>query len=138
MLIDRFRQSVEDRLRYSIKMERWLAAGETIASVQRIDTLVDVFITDEITVDPTTRRTFRFFASGGRVGTVIPVRFLVTTSLDQQKTLEVEFSINWPRGLPMLPPGTAPTPPGGGGGGGGTNLDVGEFTPDNNTGNCPI
>lgn len=136
MLTARYRQSAEDRLRYTIKMDDWLGATETLAQIRRIDTQVDVFITDEIVVDPTTRKAFTFFASGGRPGAIIPVRFLVLTNSDQQRTVELEFGINWPRGLPMLPPGTTPPPPPPPGGGGG--LDVGVFTPGDNTGNCPI
>lgn len=136
MLIDRFRQSAEDRLRYTIDMNRWLGDLERAHRVTRIDTQLDVFVTDEIVIDPATGRKFTFFASGGRPGVIVPVRFLVTTSTDQRLTLEVEFSVNWPRGLPMLPPGTSPTPtppPGGD-----SNLDAGTFTPGDNTGNCPI
>jgi hypothetical protein len=134
MLIDRFRQSAEDRLRYSISMNRWLAAGERITQVRRADTLVDSFITDEILVAPTDGRSFTFFASGGRPGVVVPVRFLVDTNRDQTKTITVEFALDWPRGLPMLPPGTTPTPPSPNDN---LNLDAGEFGPGNNTGNCP-
>lgn len=137
MLINRHRQSAEDRLRYTVDMTRWLGADETIEQVRRVDTQVDVFLTEEIVVVPTNPKRFTFFASGGRPGVIFPVRLLVATSLDQQLTITLEFSINWPRGLPMLPPGT--TPPGGGGGGNtGGNLDSGEFTPGDNTGNCPI
>lgn len=136
MLIDRFRQSAEDRLGYRIDMNRWLGDLEVIHSVRRIDTQVDVFLTENIVADPVSGKAFSFFASGGRPGIIVPVRFLVTTSRDQRLTVEVEFSVNWPRGLPMLPPGTSPPPvppPGGN-----NNLDAGQFTPGDNTGNCPI
>jgi hypothetical protein len=135
MLIDRHRQSAEDKLRYTVDMTRWLGANETVEQVRRIDTQVDVFLTEEIVVVPTNPKRFTFLASGGRPGVIFPVRLLVTTSLDQQKTITIEFSIGRPRGSPMLPPGSVPppVPPGNGG-----SLDVGVFTPGDNTGNCPV
>jgi len=136
MLIARYRQSWEDRLGYTVKLERWLGAGESIVRVSRLDVAVDTFLTEDIRVVPPHDREFSFVASGGRPGFVIPIRFLVETTENQRLVVELEFSINWPRALPMFPPGGPP--PGGGGGSGGGSLDVGEFDQNQNTGNCPV
>jgi hypothetical protein len=128
MLTARFRQGQFDRRIYDIPL-----APAQFSSVVRSDNISDIVFTDQLQI--VGNSTIRFRIWGGFPGTTHTLFFTITDSVGQEVRLSVQLTVN-----PALGEGCAPAPPPGWPfpppGGDNTNLDVGTFDTDYNTGRC--